>query len=587
MTFPRPTWMWGLLVLAVLCAGCADDGGDSGDITPDNTPNNDVADTAVATLSPVDHLTRASIALRGQRPSLQELQRVAEDPDALPEIVDGYLEEASFGETIRDLHNEAWQLRSFFHSFPPFGSLRDVEVTELNRSVQEAPLKLIEHVVMNDLPYSDIVTADYTLANGLVAEVWGMDYDGDGFEWTQTRWPEPGRPHAGILSDSFLFIRHDTTLNNFNRGRANTVSKALLCFDFLTRDITVDGQVDLSDPVAVNSALRSNEACAGCHQALDPLGVLLFSYELRINTFQLPNNLENYPLSTYRPQYASEVRRRFPEYRAAYFGDLEPDNQQWGVKELGEKIADDPRFSMCASQRFYSYMAQVPLNEVPFEVAADLQKTFIESGLNAKALAKAVVLSEAFKQSHAQDDQTDAEHLIGVLRTRPSQMARQIEALTGFRWTTQLDVPLIGETYGHTDLMTDALVGYSVLAGETDSFQVPNPSHAPNTTTALVQATLAAEAAGFVVLEDFGADSEPKRLLTEIDPAQDTDEDSVREQLAVLHAKLFSEMVEPDSETVTRTYQLFEAALEISNDPGRAWATVLTAMFQDTRFTFH
>ncbi len=189
----------------------------------------------VAMLTPVEHLIRVSMALRGIRPSLEDMAAVEANPTAIDEIVDTYLASPRFGETIRDMHNDALLALADYllypAGFPPLGELAEEELYRLNRDVMEAPLRLVEHVVMNDLPYSEIVTADYTVANASVATIWGLPYTEDGPAWQTTKW-EDGRGNAGILSDSWLFQRHSSTLSNANRGRANAMSKALLCHDF-------------------------------------------------------------------------------------------------------------------------------------------------------------------------------------------------------------------------------------------------------------------------------------------------------------------------------------------------------------------
>ena len=57
--------------------------------TPDAAP--DPVSPTVVYLTPTQHLTRASMALRGVRPSLEDLRAVEADPQALGGIVDRYL----------------------------------------------------------------------------------------------------------------------------------------------------------------------------------------------------------------------------------------------------------------------------------------------------------------------------------------------------------------------------------------------------------------------------------------------------------------------------------------------------------------
>src|SRR6185436_16640378 len=130
-----------------------------------------------------------------------------------------------------------------------------------------------------------------------------------------------------------------------------------------------------------------NPACASCHQTLDPLASFFWGFA--------PNpvirNVGTYPFVTFDPAIVDRWRttsRRPP----TYFGQAGAD-----LAELGGLIAADPRFSMCAARRFYAFMAQVALDDVPLALAARLQDAFVESGYSAKALAGAVVLSDEFR----------------------------------------------------------------------------------------------------------------------------------------------------------------------------------------------
>src|SRR5690606_6349196 len=103
--------------------------------------------------------------------------------------------------------------------------------------------------------------------------------------------------HAGLLSDSMLFTRHSTTFSNKNRGRANAVSRALLCYDFISRSLEVDATINLADPDEVANAVQKNEGCAGCHQTLDPLASFFSAY----SPVFVPSDQEEYPVAFYTP----------------------------------------------------------------------------------------------------------------------------------------------------------------------------------------------------------------------------------------------------------------------------------------------
>ena len=166
-------------------------------------------------LTPVEHLVRASMALRGMRPSLDDLNAVQADATKLPGIIDGYLNSDAFGDTMRDLHNEALLVRTdtviFPSGFPAVGALKGYDLQRINVAIQEEPLKLIEQVVMEDRPYSEIVTADFAMADGIVADVWGMQHSSSMDAWEKTQWPDT-MPRAGVLSSPAFFNRHATTI---------------------------------------------------------------------------------------------------------------------------------------------------------------------------------------------------------------------------------------------------------------------------------------------------------------------------------------------------------------------------------------
>lgn len=573
---------------AALCialgSGCRDDSASatdgstsdgSGDGTADESGQVDDTgepDAGVVLLEPTDHLVRVSMALRGVRPSPEELLAVNDDPDLLPEFVDAYLDDPRFGTVVRDLHNDALLVLADFLVYPagflPKGPVAEVDSYRLNRSITEAPLRLVEHVVTRDLPYSEIVTADYTLADGNVAAVWGLPYDGDGESWTTTQWQDE-RDHAGILSDPWLFQRHGSTYANANRGRANAISRALLCYDFLSRDIEVDAAVNLADPDAVANAVVENPSCASCHQALDPLASFFGDW----SPTYVPADVD-YPFDSYLPGVFVDagVQLRDP----GYFGQAGE-----GLGELGQLIADDPRFSRCTAERFYAYFHQIEVEDVPLQTAAELQAVFRESDMSAKALVRAIVLDDAFRVSHLDDE--EAADVVGVKKARPAQVALLFFDLTGFAWQTDLTEFELAPV----DLMADSFLGYNVLLGGIDSLFVTRPSHTYSATASLVLRNLAREAADAVVDADFAqSDPSARRLLRQVGPS-DTDETAIREQLVALHLRIFSSLVAADDPEIDETYELFVAALQHSGDVPRAWKVTLTAMLQDIKVAYY
>ena len=530
----------------------------------------------VEMVSPVEHLVRASMALAGTRPSLEDLRAVEADPAALPGAIDRLLDTPAFGETIRDLHNDALLLRFDLQLLPHVGTLAERGYTraEVNASVMEAPLRLIEQVVVADRPYTEIVTAGTTMADRIVADVWGLPYDDTKGGWQEVAWSD-GRPAAGVLSSSALWLRHRSAGFNFHRERANLVSKALLCWDFLARDLPIDGSVDLADPKAVAHAVVANGDCASCHVTLDPLA----SYLSTFRPFLLEQAVERYPIAMYFPDAADEWidgTGRPP----GYFGDMGGD-----VAALGRKIAADPRFSLCAARRFAGYFAGVDPFAIPLEELAPPQRTFVESGFSAKALARAVVLSDSFRASHARDE-AGAAALHGYRKARPEQLARLFDDLTGFSWEATLPFESEGAAFGTVDLARSDLFGFRSLAGGIDSYYVTTPARTMSTSASLFLRRYAARAAGHVVEADFAVPAGERRLLRSVEPNV-AEEASVRAQLVDLHLRLYGEVLEPSSGPITESWSVFRAVHARTGDVRHAWKTLLTAMLQDVKIAYY
>lgn len=528
-------------------------------------------------LTPVEHLSRASLALRGVRPSIEELARVDAEPAALPSIVDGYLESPEFGETVRDLHNEVWLLRhqQVNHTIPPAGQLADKSMNEMNGSVFEEPLRLIEDVVMTDQPYTAIVTADYTMADPIVATVWGMEHSGQP-GWERTHRAEPA-DHAGILAIPSLFIRYRNTGFNYNRGRANAVSRGLLCHDFLDGEIRLDASVDLSRPDVAANAIVANPSCAGCHQTMDPLASYFFGYPWG----PLPvGSITGYPIDLYNSDRWNSwflTTNRPP----SFFG-----HDAVGLEGLGQAIADDPRFARCAAIHFASYLTERDATELSPGWIAGLQTRFVANHYNAKRLAKAVVLSDEFR-AYGSESPDEAEGIVGYQKLRPAQLRRMLRALTGFEWNAYSADQIGGRwTAGPMNYLDDDTSGYRVLAGGIDSFFVTKPVHTMNATSSLVFETAARRAAELVVEHDANAPLAERTLLTAIDLA-DTHEAAVRAMLVVLHARIYGELVTADDARISETYALFSGALAATGMPARAWTITLTGMLSDLRAVYY
>jgi hypothetical protein len=413
------------------------------------------------------------------------------------------------------------------------------------------------------------------MTNETSAVVWGLTHAGAPDQWTPSQFAD-NRGAAGVLSTNALYQRWRSAGANFNRGRANMISRSLLCHDFTESDILIDTSVDLSDPKAVTEAVVKNPACAGCHQTLDPLASYSFAFDKKVS----PNQIDGYPVKGYRGADANDWKRT-NERPPGFFG-----HAPAGLAGLGQAIADDPRFARCTAIRFASYLTEVPQAALSRAWIARLQRTLVDAQFDAKQLVKAIVLSDEFRVSSHEDAAT-AERVVGALKVRPEQFDRQLRSVTGFDWSTTSTEELRKMPFGTTNLLRGDFIGFRVLAGGIDSYFVTTPVHTMTATSTLVVSAAAAAAADFVVEHDAGLPVAERTLFAaasvdSIEPAE------VRAQLVHLHARIYGELVTPDAPEVDASYQLFtEALASVGNDRRRAWKLTLVGMLTNFPSLFY
>lgn len=559
-------------------------------------------------LDPVAHAVRASLVVRGIRPTAAELQQVRDDPTAIEGLVDQWVQSPEFALTAKDMYAEWLLVRAdVIDPLPALGIMKGRLMRDMSFSLSEEPLELVRYVIENDLPMTDLVTTDIAMADPVVADAYGLAYDPDGPLWQPTHWRDQ-RPTAGLLSDSELWRRHESAGSNFNRLRANLVADVFLCSDFASRDIVVEGGITISDEFDVAVATRTQSECVNCHQGLDPLAAYFFGFKKQVKRTTVSKGyLANcsaspvddpfkpysegdfcYPLEVYSTE--DEDWWSYWDLPApGFYGDPGTD-----LEDLGQKIAADPRFASCTARRFYAYMTQSDPKDVPLPFADSLQQTFVDSGFSARALAKAVVLSESFKAIEGAYGATPAVPPAGIQIVRPEQVARSIEELTGFSWVVNPDgktCDVAGRSgtncWGSVDLMRSDRYGYRAMAGGIDGSAITRPIHSPTPPRELVWERFAGEAAGFVTRRDFLEDDRgARRLLTEVDES-DTARPAVVRQIVALYPQLLGRFVQADNADVQDLADLWADKYSRSDSVHDAWSLVLTAMFVDPDAIFY
>jgi hypothetical protein len=504
-------------------------------------------------LSARSQLIRASVDLRGVHPSEEELKTIEANPNLYTDFVDRYLEDPRFVETAKQLFNHRYLTRTgstYGRMVPGYTN------NEVGTAIGEEPLQLLSYIVENDLPYSEIVTADYTMANPILAHVWDLDYPEGEFGW-QPAFYTDGRLHSGILGMNAIWMRYPSMGGNANRHRANAVFKMLLCDDYLARPVVINrSAVDqlIADP---EDAINTNAACQSCHSTLDPLAAHFYGW--------FPMNDEE-DMSIYRPE-REEGWRDYSGKDPAYYG-----VPTANIVELGEAIAQDERFVDCAVKTVMEGLGQRVIDEEDWSEFQSHREVFVDSQESIRHLVRSVVLSDTYKTKTFETDEL-AERIPTVKVVNPYQLSSIVEDITGFKWT-----------FNGVDALTNTGMGLPVLLGGLDSSTVTQRNFLPSVGMVFVQERLAQAAGWQVASDDFDPEREGDAKLLHfvtIEDTPDTNPEAFKAQIEFLYLRIRGIPLEEDSTESTELMVVWDQLHSIKASPTQAWAGVISAVLRD------
>jgi hypothetical protein len=519
---------------------------------PDDTgaPDASLDDSRYTALDAPRLLRRMSLDLRGVLPSVAALDAVEADPAQLTAYRDDWLGDPRLEDRLVLLLAERWHTRidEFLIFYLEYQELSGDSESEypFERAVGEEPLRLMAHVAVNDLPWTDIVTADYTVANPLLADIWPLDHPG-GEGWAVSHYTDE-RPAAGVLSTNGLWWRYYSTVTNYNRARVAAITRLLICEDYATRSISFSESGALSDGAALEDAIRESPYCMGCHAAIDPIAVTLFG-------FWPANEYNIHEVDTYHPEREA-LGAELLGVEAEWYGD-----PVYGLNELGQHIAADPRFSRCAVQSMAELLWRRPAGVADFDRIEVLRQAFTDADQRMLPLLAAITDDAVYQAGEVEDGSEVTTRMLS-----PDQLSTAIADLTGFAWT-----------WAGFDQMDNDTYGYRALAGGVDGAYITTAQAAPGMTWALVVQRLAEAAtshdlrdglAGSVLLDGIDEDARPG------DPVFDA-------LLDQLHWRLYA--TRPDASWRAGISAVWES-VSAAEGAAEAWRAVVVAMLRDPAF---
>jgi hypothetical protein len=507
-------------------------------------------------------LRRMSLDLRGVLPSVEELDAVEADPTLVAHYRDEYLQDPRLEDNLVRMFAERWftRLDVFELRYYDF-DLDPTQEFEFEASVGEEPLRLMAHVAVEDRPWTEVVTADYTMANEMLAELWPLQYPEDESGWQESYYLDE-RPAAGVLTSNGLWWRYVTNVSNMNRGRAAAMARLLLCQDLLSRPVSLEGAVTLEESEgeedSSEEAIRTVPGCVNCHATIDPLAATLFGYWTVIQY----NPLE-------MSSYHAEREILGPEYlgvEMSYFG--QPVS---GLSEVGLAIANDPRFFTCTARTAAEALWRRPIEERDFARIEELRRTFLSEGVLYRELLRAVLDTPEYKAGALAEAATeeDEEREVTARLITPDLTSTAVEDLTGFLWTYE----------GFEQLRNDN-PGYRVLTGGVDGYAVTRPQQDPGITWSLTMKRNAQAAASHAVDTELVAGEEGP-LFNHVTLESVPGDAEFRAELESLHWRMYA--IRPDEARLQELEALWSAVL-VEHTPQEAWYVLISSMLRDPDF---
>jgi Protein of unknown function (DUF1588) len=496
-------------------------------------------------------LARASLDLRGRRPSADELDAIAADPEQLDAMIDGFTDEPAFAARIGEIFAGAWRTR--IDDYPlPEDLYDDGSAAKLSAAIGEEPLSLLAFIALNDLPFTELVRSTQTFVDPALIELWPLvELPDDGTVvppgLVRASYSD-GRPLAGVLTQNAVFWRHPSTLENSNRGRTNALSQALLCQSYLDRPIDFPSDLDLTDSESIRHAIATNVACQGCHATMDPFASYFWGF--MYTESDIP-----------QPAYAVELEDAWQQNTGAAPGFFGIPGAR--MVELADHIADDERFIGCAVRRVYQGLLGREPTLADEGALAVHREAFLDGGLTLRALVRSVIRDPSYR-GRAWTPRFGGEPEPVVRKVSPVDViARSIATLSGYALTHD------GRPATRLDLSLRAIAGGSDR-GDADDV---------STGAVLVQRRLAEAGAIHAVDaalagEDGGGSLAPwlGTLDLQAEPGPD--------QLVELARIARSQSIDTDDPEIVALAELWTEVATIA-DPRQAWIAVLTATLAD------
>jgi len=592
-------------------------------------------------------LKKAAIVLAGRRPAVSELNAVAAGgEDSLRVTIRNMMQGERFERFLSETANNHFLstgLSGGSNRYPVASDYPKVDDIANNTeraifraAVQQEPLQLLRYIIRNERPYTEILTANYTVVNPVLASIYeadvpgGFDNEMDNSEWRKATIPEMLRfgriyPHAGVLTTHAWRQRFPTTASNRNRQRAKMV---LLQFLGVNLEALAQRPLVSESPFLVPTL--EDPACTSCHNIMDPVAGAFQNWanlnryrRFSANTTALPSSYRgnNYPRDADGNAYYQRGDNWFRDVLPPGFnGVLAPgghEGNEAALQWLGQEMAKDSRFSMGAVHFWYhGLFGEKVLTSPGDSSAADYQKRlnafnaqdkiFREiaarfpddrghGAYNVKDLLVDLITSQWFRASGIAEDVAEERAIeleaVGSYHLlTPEQLSRKMEATMGESWSRLMPITR----------------SYGLLYGGFNARNLVERNTSITTVLNAVLERMGNEVGCDIVKNDFLKSTDQRLLfpLVELNHTPDNARENILLNIQYLHNHMLGELLALDATELLQTYDLFQevwenrdiapevtlrCSLNNQNDAeysGRSWVIVLLYLMNDPRYIY-
>lgn len=551
--------------------------------------------------TPTETLRKASLSLVGRLPTDAEVAAVEQGGiGALDPILDKMMTEEAFYTRLKEIYNDIFLTDRYLENEDAVNLLNDVDyynpkwyngMTDpaetaaniekygarnfddyynrmrawTNRGVAREPLELVAHIVRENRPFTEVLTANYIMVNPFSAKAFMLTdvtfkNDADPNEFIEAKIPTI--PHAGFLTSPMFLNRYPTTDTNRNRARARRIYEFFLGTDILK---TAEQPIDQTIITEVNPTMNS-VACTGCHSVMDPMAGTFRQFDDRARYDPMKP-----PLDDMRPPGFGGEKVPYEKL---------PQALQW----IGPRIANDPRFALSAAYTIFTGMTgQAPPIAPTDTTSPDFEKEFDSylaiysefskiahdfkgSNFDLKVVFKEIIKSPYYRAKNSKPltkDQQSQLSTLGMGRfLTPEQLHRKIWAVTGYPWR-----PRAFEDGGWSNDYLVIRDQYRMLYGGIDSNDVVKRVTTPNGIMANIAERMSNEMACRVVPREFWKSAEERVLFPHVELTFEPEDKNgfpvepavvaIKKNIKHLHERILGEKLPDGHPEIERTYKLF------------------------------